>query len=243
MSGRPTQPCRKGNGRIWVARQCLVHGHATAVHTRYHIDGLVCLCAKRPGLEEDGRNRVITQALGYFGIPRVSPARARVRAGRSPLAPWGGSDVLGLGCRSRACQSSLSLNSDLAHLALLIPLMCAMGSQLEPSYERPLGAFVKLACCSKNAEPRGGQAQATPKVTNVPKSCHSLTRSSELLLANSQPQVVSRCLISVWIENCSSSPVARNSPRGPKSLRQIEAIPSYHMRAAGVISPEVAVTV
>lgn len=102
---------------------------------------------------------------------------------------------------------------------------------------------MKLTCCSKNAEPRGGQAQATPKVTNVPKSCHSLTRSSELLLANSQPQVVSRCLISVWIENCSSSPVARNSPRGPKSLRQIEAIPSYQMRAAGVISPEVAVTV
>ena len=158
---------------------------------------------------------MITQALGYFGIPRVSPARARVRAGRSLLAPWGGSDVMGLRSRSSTCQSSLNLDYDLAHLASSHHLCVRSGDTLG---FLPVGrAHHELAGCSKDAE-----ARATTRAANMPIICHCLT----VCLPSPCRQIVTRrwCLGAwpVYGENYSSSPVARISPRQSNSLRQIE---------------------
>lgn len=106
---------------------------------------------------------MITQALGYFGIPRVSPARARVRAGGSLLAPWGGSDVLGLGSRSSTCQSSLSVDSDLAHLASSHHWCARRADTLSPLPESVGRLHHELAGCSKDAE------------ANTPAFCNCLT--------------------------------------------------------------------
>lgn len=186
---------------------------------------------------------MITQALRYFGIPRLSPARARVRAGRSPLAPWGGSDVLGLGSRHSTCQSSLSLNSDLAPLACLIPCICTRGRHcgfLQEFLGRSREACLMLEECRS----AGGQAQATRRVARhacVPSQSDSIAQAQALAGEKSAASGVSVPDLSMGRPStrAQSLGIRQGDPRA--SGRSNPFRPTT--RTACVISPEVAVTV
>lgn len=88
--------------------------HTAAANARCYIDDLPCV--KGPGPEEGKPNQRDHASFGIRRYPASFAGLARVRAGRRPLVPWGGSDVVGQRSRSSTCQPSSSLNSDLAHL-------------------------------------------------------------------------------------------------------------------------------